>query len=680
MSIKSVKLPIFVSRHENDSFERLFLPFLKASELIEVRTFELSYNWIFAAKDTLVQYILQGGKIRFIVSLDLEDSDLNAFILYQEAEIETIIKREILDPLKRDIPYHEQWRVQYLAFLISEGILDIRISVPKPGMFRRDRLSMLMEGKDMICFHGSFFAASEAPDAIDVFVSWDQRDHLRIQEYKRSFDEEWKNKDESLWSLPLPESIKAEFKQLKNRYNPFEYLLENKTKYKMKTYQQDLIDNLQSHDWRGMIVVPAGSAQAISTLFALDQYIIMQPRAVVLIVAPNLHAMSEWEKLIRLKYPKKQVIIFVNEEQIRDSQLQETIRLKLREDFIVVLSTYKIFVTPTFQNVFKKNRNYTFYVFDECHLLCKEDAIINCEYLEESARIGLSSSPKSWLNEKHIKYLKTIFGDEIIDYTLKNAIGKSLNEYDYIPVLCELIVPEYSEFRQLTSLAIRSLDKNKEKAENLKESINYLIQRERVLKKAYNKSVEFISTFATAQKKHVIVYVDHTQIEEMSKTIEFQFRSSTEALSSDVPLQDRAKIFKSFISGITDVIVTSDAFDEGIEALDPVAIYLLSSPTSPRVFFQRRNRILYPLQSKARTKIYDFVTIAPRPTMQDVMQIEVIKRELPRISELAKAASVSMLGQLNEYLESFHLNNVFQNTESYDLNQDIFVKEENYLE
>lgn len=680
MSIKSVKLPIFISRHEKDSYEKQFLPFLKTTELMECRSYAFDYDWIYAAKDTLVQYVLQGGKIRLLVSLDLSDVDRNAFVLFQEAEIEAIIKREVLDPLRRDIPYHELWRLQYLAYLVSEGIMDVRFSVPKPGKSRHDEMAFLSEGKDTICFHGSFFPKLDLLDAINVFVSWDQRDHLRIQEYRRTFEDEWKNKDDGFWTIRIPETLMNEIKSLKDSYNPFTYLLENKTKFKLRAFQNEAITKLEENGWRGIFVTPAGSSQQITALFALDQYILLQPRTVCLVVAPNLHALAEWEKLIRNKYPTKQLNIFTCEAEIGDSYLDETIRLKLREDFLFVLTTYKNYGSQPFQALIRKNKNYTFYIFDECHLLCRNDTISNTDILEESARIGLSSSSKSWLSEPHRKYLKTVFGDEIVDYPIKNLVGKGLNEYDYIPILSELIIPEYSEFRQLTSLAIRAGDPKKVNAANPNLRQEYLIQRERVLQKAYNKSVDFIQTYSSGPKKHVIVYTDKTLVDEIRKAIEFQHRVSVDILMPETPLSDRQKLFRNFQSWSLDVIVTAACFDEGVDTLDPVAIYMLSSPTSPRVFHQRRNRVLYPLQAKGRTKIYDFVTIAPRESLQDVMQVEVIKRELPRISELSREASVAMLGQLNEYLEAFNLNNVFQNSEPSELNQDIFVREENYLE
>ncbi|HPJ85885.1 MAG TPA: helicase-related protein [Bacillota bacterium] len=672
MPIKNVKLPIYLSRREKDGFEKNFLPLLRTSELVEVRMYSLEYDWIMASKDSLLQFVSQGGKMRFIVSLcHLDNREKEVFMLHRDDEVESIIKKEIVDRFKMDLPFYEQRFLQYLSYLVAAGILEIVVSVPKHDQYPLDQIIFLSEGKDTICFHGPFFGPVDPLDATDIFVSWDQRDHLRIDSYKGEFESEWRNKADNVWCVPLPQSVRAEFASLAVSSSPYEYLFEDRVKYRMRASQQEAIDLLVSSDWKGIFTLPDGCNQMMTCMFALDQYAVRYPRAVALIVAPNLHAIAEWEKIVANKYPGKQRYFLTNEEDVREVELGEILRLKLKDDFIFVFASYRVFASENFQAAFHKNKNYSFYIFDECHLLVESNDFKDCEYLDNSARIGLSSTPMPWLSEDSRDKLEQIIGNELSSQPLKNLLGKSHNEYEYNVIMSELIVPEYSEFRQLTGMALR--------AESPEKAALYRLQKERVVEKAFNKTVDFLRIFMTSVRKRVIIYVDHTQTDELKRTLEFQFGVNTEVFTPEVDLQSRLRIIKSFQNGALDIIITSDVFTEGIESLAPAAIYMLSTPTIPRIWQQRRNISLYP-QIHGKVKIYDFVTVAPVQEFQDAMHMEVVKRELPRISDLSRLASLCKMDEFLEYLEQNNLDNVFQNTEPSELNHDIFVKREVAME
>ncbi len=675
MSIKTVKLPIIVTRTDAESYENTFLPFLRFADTVEMRVFNLDTLWIREAKDYLIQFVSRGGKLKFIVSLDVDREMKDHLLLHHEAKAEEIVKQYILDPFKRELPYHEQWQVKYLSYLIANSLLEIKVTIPKPGGYRHNRLVFVEEDKDIVCFRGAFFPESvekTAGEAIDVFVSWDQRDSLRIAKYKEQFDDEWRGYDDHVWTISLSEALRQEFVLMQDEYNPYKYLLLNKTKYKLRNFQQDAIDKLEAAKWRGMFVVPVGTGKIMSSTFALDQYIVMYPRTVALIVALNWHQMQEWEKTITSKYPEKQVFRITTEAELEETEIAELIRLKLKDDFIFMLTTYKFFSTQAFQNALHKNKNYTFYLFDEYQLLCRDEIRDNVSFPDDSARIGLSSLGNNWLGEADREYLNSIFTGEIVNYPIKDQLGKTLNEYDYHVFLSELIVSEFSEFRQLTSLATRHANIPKEQAE-------YLLQRERVVEKAYNKLQDFLVHLANLPKKKAIVYVDRNQLDQTKTEIEFHYHLKVEVLIQELPLDKRNRLFRAFQTGQIDLLVTHDAFDEGVENLNPVAIYLLSSPTIPRVFFKRRDRILYE-KTKSHPAIYDYVTIPPSHCEHDHMQFEVIKRELPRIAELSRLARKSHIEELTHYLEKLKLTNLLLASEPADLNQDIYVKAENLME
>ena len=617
MPIKSVKLPVYASNRKEDSYEKYFMPLMRNALLIQRRVFSLSYDWILKSKEALLQFLNQGGKLKLLVSLSLSEKQRAVFNTDDTEAIEGILRKEIVEPFKRDIPYYETWLVGYLSHLIVSGLLEIKISLPASGRRPHDELTFLAEDEDTVCFHGTFFPTPVTPESVNVFVSWDQRDQLRIRDYRSEFDKEWKNRDDDLLTLALPEALKEEFRQLKNAYNPFAYLLENKARYKLRSYQQEAIDALAANDWRGMLVMPPGSNHMLTSLFALDQFIVAKPRTVALIVSPNLHALSQWITLCRQKYPGKQLLTFATEEEVKDPDFTETLRLKLREDFIIIFATYRMFATQTFQLVFARNKNTSFYVFEECALITQYEAMMTNYPLMEGAALGLSGTPIEWLKDDRRNYLKKLFGAVISEYPLKNAIGKTHSEYEYITFLSEMIIAEYSEYKQFTSLMLRLAGEKLEEGRKQEKLREYQTSRETVIEKAYNKKVDFLYQLPRLEKKRIIVYVERSQIKDLKQSLEFQFKLSVGALSPDTPLEDRMLLAKKFTAGVLDCIVTCEAFVEGFEDLLPKAIYLLSSPTSPRIFFTRRGLLLLPQEGKYMPKIYDFVTKIGRASCRE---------------------------------------------------------------
>ena len=470
----------------------------------------------------------------------------------------------------------------------------------------------------------------------------------------------------------------VDFKELASSYNPYQYLLENKTKYKLRSFQQEAIDNLASSNWQGMMNVPPGSGEMLTSLFALDQFIVHEPRTIALVICPNLHRLTQWITFSKQKYPNKELITFASEEEVKDPDFTDTLRLKLKEDFIIVFVTYKLFSTQTFQTVFARNKNTAFYIFDECTLLSEKQSMLSIYPLQGGGRIGITSTPIEWLKPEKANFLKKQFPVTIADYPLKSAIGKTHSEYEYITFLSEMIISEYSEYKQFTSLLLRLKNEKIEEARKREKQAEYETSRELVIEKAYNKKNDFLYVLPRFERKRVIVYTEESLIKDVKESLEFSLKLNAAELSSKTLLEERLQIQKKFTQGAIDVIVTADAFTEGLEGLEPKAIYLLSSPTSPRVFFKRRGELIQTQSGKYMAKIYDFITIPPRQGFHDPLQKEIVMRELPRVLELSSLASDADLEELSEYLETFKLEHLLEEKSGVEIVKKIFVKEETY--
>ena len=680
MPIKSVKLPVCVSNRPEDSYEKVFLPLYYNAQIIERRVFTLSYDWILQSKEALLQFLLQGGKLKLLVTYEIQPELHQAFQDNDPDAIAAALRKNLVEPFKRDIPYNEVWQVAYLSHLIVSGALEIKVSIPKAEAQVHDEITLVKEDEDTVCFHGTFFPTNTSQENVDVFVSWDQQGKLRIQDFQMEFDQEWNNHDDQYFTVSLPEELLADFKELASEYNPYFYILENKTKYKMTSDQQETIDKLSANDWQGLMIVPSESGERLTSLFALDQFIIHKPRTIALVVCPNLHQINQWVTTCKQKYPKKQLITFASEEEVKDPYFTDILRLKLREDIIFVFVTYKLFVTKTFQMVFARNKNTAFYIFDECTLLGEKQAIVSIHPFQEGGRIGITSMPLDWLEPEKANFLKKQFKEVVTEHSLKDAIGNTHSEYEYIALLSEMIIAEYSEYKQFASLISRLKSEKLDDSKKEEKQTEYEINKETIIECAYNKKNDFLSVLPRFEQKRIIVYAERSQAKDIKETLEFSLKLNVDILSPDTPLGERFQIHKKFVRGQIDVLITCDAFTEGLSGLDPKAIYLLSSPSSPRIFFRRRGQLVSSQTGKYIPKIYDFVTIPPRLGFHDPLQKEIVMRELPRVLELSSLAKDVDLEELSDYLETLKQEHLLSEESGQELIKNIFVKEEIYYD
>ena len=147
---------------------------------------------------------------------------------------------------------------------------------------------------------------------------------------------------------------------------------------------------------------------------------------------------------------------------------------------------------------------------------------------EYSFRLGLSATPRRWLDQEGTKEIFTFFDDVVFSFSLKNAIntanpetGKTyLTPYEYKPNFIELSDDELIEYDKITSKIARTYHKTKDNAERV-ELFNLLcIKRQKIIIDAINK-------FNTLNKildeigdvKYCLIYCSPNQINQVQNIL-----------------------------------------------------------------------------------------------------------------------------------------------------------------
>src|SRR5690606_3316312 len=140
------------------------------------------------AAQGLASLIERGGKMDLIASPFLEKDDMEAILKGYETR-EKIIEKALIRTLEKPLGPLEEERLNYLAWLISNSQLDIKIAFfkknSKLGLYH-EKMGIMedIEG-NVIAFSGSSNETEGGLlnnyESIDVFCSWKKEDIERVQ-------------------------------------------------------------------------------------------------------------------------------------------------------------------------------------------------------------------------------------------------------------------------------------------------------------------------------------------------------------------------------------------------------------------------------------------------------------------------------------------------------------------
>ena len=135
----------------------------------------------------------RGGKIQIVASPYLSEEDIDAIRKGYEGR-DAIIERALLSQLSQEtLDYYSMERLNLLATLIAEGVLDIRIAYTEDsngiGMYH-EKMGVITDAEgNRVAFSGSMNESSTAMsvnyETIDVFRSWGEAfeaNHVLLKE------------------------------------------------------------------------------------------------------------------------------------------------------------------------------------------------------------------------------------------------------------------------------------------------------------------------------------------------------------------------------------------------------------------------------------------------------------------------------------------------------------------
>ena len=647
----------------------------------------------------------KGGRIQIVASPYLSDEDIDAIRKGYE-DRNKIIEQALLSQLSDEhLDFYSMERLNLLANLIAEGILDIRIAYTENakgiGMYH-EKMGLIEDAEgNCVAFSGSMNESATAMlinyETIDVFRSWgDTNEVERVNLKKAAFASIWSDSEPNIKVLEFPKITEALIEKYRRKdpdytvdIKQFQHGRRTKSApvtsvgaripvdIKLHDYQKDAIAAWVGENYRGIYDMATGTGKTFTGLGSIAKLSEdLNDDLAVIIVCPYQHLVDQWvEDIVRFNI--KPIIGYSSSPQ-KDwkKRLNKAIldqKLRPEKRFFCFVSTNATFASTYVQDQINKIRSPILLVVDEAHNFGAH-SYAKCLDDRFTYRLALSATLERHYDEEGTALLYDFFGKKCIEYLMERAIGEDkLTKYKYYPVVVHLNEDELEKYGQLSYEMSRCLTTGKNGKPKLNKRGEILaLQRARLVAGASEKLTalrEVIRPYI--HDNNLLVYCgatnvlddksDYTptdsgdlrQIEAVTNILGNEFGMKVARFTAEESMETRTIIKEQFqkADGLQ-AIVAIKCLDEGVNIPGIRTAFILASTTNPKEYIQRRGRVLRKASGKLFAEIYDFVTL-PRPLDsvsgltedQAHGDLSLVKRELDRIMEFGRLSMNPMDSQ-----------------------------------
>ena len=308
-----------------------------------------------------------------------------------------------------------------------------------------------------------------------------------------------------------------------------------------------------------------------------------------------------------------------------------------------VVVSHRTLSDPRFQAELERFKCTTLLIADEAHNLGSEGFIANPPVFFDH-RLGLSATPVRQYDKDGTEALFDFLGPVVFRFSLEDAIGKCLVEYDYFVHSVALTNDEMDRWYELTE-RIRANSWRQERDGSPDDYLTKLLRdRRAILETAENKIAaleEAIDHEDLPHLRHTLIYTsdkEPRQLEAVNRLL-----SDRNILFHQLTYEETAnreqtrRILQSFQEGTLRVLTAKRVLDEGVNIPQIKKAFILASTTVERQWVQRRGRLLRKCEEigKTHSEVHDFVVVPP--DMDDDVRT-LIRSELDRVQEFANLA------------------------------------------
>jgi len=595
------------------------------------------------------------------------------------------VARNALDGLTITEDLIQQHTLKCLSYLLQSGRIKIKIAIMKDALFH-PKVWLFEATGDVLAVHGSsnvtYAGLKKNIEQVAVSKSWEDPNQKYIAEkLGYQFERLWEDKEENCAVIALPQAIQE---RLLKTYNsdvpPTEEELRVLFRRVMETSVCDDKDidpatvgeaefsippQLHCEDgpfdhqgkavqawcdagFRGVLEMATGSGKTITSMIGAHRLFQVHKPLLIVVAAPYVPLVEQWCDEIEPFGLKPTNLTTLGGAQKRSAAVQRIkrrLRVGLSQVEAVVVS-HDTLCTPEFRDAVFSFDCSRLLIADEAHNLGSPSFIDNPpEFFEH--RLALSATPIRQYDQEGTDALLAFFGPVVFQFTLAEAIGRCLVEYEYYVHPVYLTEREMDDWYELTDKIKRNAWRTSEgKPDDVLTKL--LRDRRALLETAEGKLTKLAALLDKEDRvrlRHTLIYatdkgpdqLDHVNAILRERGILFHQLTAQETADREQTKQ----IIRSFQSGELQVLTAKRVLDEGVNIPQICKAFILASTTVERQWVQRRGRLLRTCSAinKTHSVIHDFLALPPN--MQNGLDPDargLVRSELKRAQEFASLA------------------------------------------
>lgn len=251
---KDIEIKPTYSSYEDDIANEFYNPILKESICFDRVSAYFSAKALAIYSQGLECFANNNGKYRLIISEQISENDYNE--IKKGYDLRKSIYNEMIERLNENISLKEEKEISNLAYLISLGVVDIKIAFTQRGIFH-DKVGIFKDdSNNIICFRGSNNETYEAIvnnyESFEVTCSWlsSEFDYQKIENSINKFEMLWNNEVDKVIVMDCQSVIKKQIMRFnKNKIIIDEtFLKQNAVVFDFDNNKLLLHNNLKKND------------------------------------------------------------------------------------------------------------------------------------------------------------------------------------------------------------------------------------------------------------------------------------------------------------------------------------------------------------------------------------------------------------------------------------------------
>ena len=676
MELKDHNFKPDYNKSDNDIAEEFYLPAMRNSWRYDRISGYFGSTIYILAWSALRQFVENGGKMRIICSPIISDADKDAMTEGYSAVNDAVVKASIEKELNELFATEQLTKpARALACLVAEGIIDVKIAVPKSGMepdlerLFHDKVGIFSDKYgNAVGFRGSmnetFQGLSDGGnlESIDVFPNWeDARDVQRLNSARRYFERLWNKKEQNVLVYEFPDAVRKNLIDKSNGYDWRTLVNEISTSISLskkwspnkknpsktpRNHQLTALENWVKNGRRGILEHATGSGKTFTAICAIRDALDRDKS--VLVLVPSKELLRQWKTEIEDNIRDIKVRYLLCGDGFNSWKYNNTLQLWTRPSNREKKITIAIMDTA-YSNQFVRgvvSGSHLLLVADEVHRIGSPSRrnILN---INAGERLGLSATPIRYGDPEGTSAIFEYFGGVVPPvFSLEDAIKSDvLTKYYYHPLQVHLTPNEQEAWAAITREIKKMIAVHKSSGESISQIIASnprlqmkLLARARIVKQAENK----VNLAADVIKKNYkqgqkwIVYCDNQT--QLGDVLSLLLSNGYDAYEYHSGMSgDRAETLKYFGNN-GGILVSIRCLDEGVDIPSTTHALILASSKNPREFIQRRGRILRRFPGKYYAQLYDAIVVPETSDEDDDAGNSIVMAELSRAIQFGEWA------------------------------------------